>query len=111
MAVERSEIKRIAALAKLEVEDHEIERMTKDLNDILEHCRVLQNVDLPEVDPASRSDASAPERRPGTLARDELSSSLFDVAPSHEEGFLLVPRLPALEAGPRDRGAGEDEDP
>ena len=111
MAVERSEVTRIAALAKLELEDHEIERLTEELNDILEHCRVLQQVDLPEVDPDSRSLASTPERKPGTLARDELSLSLSDLAPSQAEGFFLVPRLPALDAGSRDGGGGEGENP
>ncbi len=111
MAVERSEVTRIAALAKLELENNEIERLTEELNDILEHCRVLQEVDLPDVDPDPRADASAPERRPGTLARDELSLSLSDLAPSNEEGFFLVPRLPALDAGPRDGGGNEGEIP
>lgn len=111
MAVERSEVTRIAALAKLEFEDHDIERMTEELNDILEHFRVLQQVDLPEVNHDARPAAPAPERRPGTLARDELSLSLSDLAPSHEEGFFLVPRLPALDAGTRDGGVGEGENP
>ncbi len=111
MAVERSEVTRIAALAKLEFEDHEIERLTEELNDILEHCRVLQKVDLPEVDSDPRSVASTPERRPGTLARDELSLTLSELAPSNEEGFFLVPRLPALDAGSRDGGAGGGENP
>jgi len=111
MAVERSEVNRIAALAKLELEDHEIERLTEELNDILDHCRVLQKIDLPEEDSDPRSGASAPERRSGTLARDELSLSLSDLAPANEEGFFLVPRLPALDVGSRDGGAGEGENP
>lgn len=111
MAVERSEVMRIAALAKLEIGDHEIERMTQELNDILEHCRVLQQIELPEVDPDPTPVASAAHRRPGTLVRDELSLSLSDMAPSIREGFFLVPRLPALDARARDGGAGEGEDP
>lgn len=111
MAVERSEVTRIAALARLEIGDHEIERMTQELNDILEHCRVLQQVDLPEVDSDPTSASWAAERTPGTLVRDELSLGLSDLAPSMREGFFLVPRLPALDARARDRGAGEGEDP
>ena len=109
MAVDRSEVTRIAALAKLDLDDHEIERMTEEMNDILEHCRVLQQMDLSDVHQEARSAASAPERPPGTLSRDELSFSVSDLAPSFEEGFFLVPRLPALDAGPRDGGAGEAE--
>ncbi|MFV2006027.1 MAG: Asp-tRNA(Asn)/Glu-tRNA(Gln) amidotransferase subunit GatC [Longimicrobiales bacterium] len=111
MAIERSVVTRIAALAKLELEEHEVERMTRELNDILEHCRALQRVDLSEVNHDARSATSAPERRPGTLVRDELAFSLSDFAPSHVEGFLLVPRLPAPAAGSRDGGAGEGEAP
>lgn len=111
MAVERSEVTRIAALAKLELEAHEIERTTEELNDILDHCRLLQRVDLSDEHQNARPAASAPERRPGTLARDELSLSVSDLAPSHGEGFFLVPRLPALDAGTRDGGEGEGEEP
>ncbi|GMR12770.1 MAG: hypothetical protein BMS9Abin29_0963 [Gemmatimonadota bacterium] len=111
MAVDRSEVTRIAALVKLELEDHEIERMTEELTDILEHCRVLQQVDLSEAHRDARSAVSAPERRPGTLVPDELALPLPDLAPSHEEGFFLVPRLPGMDAGDRDRGSEESEGP
>ena len=105
MTVERSEVTRIAALAKLQLEGHEIERLTKELNDILEHCRALEQVDLLEETGVKASAASAPERMPGSLARDELAVSLSDLAPANQEGFFLVPRLPALDAGARHDGS------
>ena len=108
MAVERSEVTRIAALAKLRFDDHEIGRLTEELNDILEHCRALERVDLSEEDRDAGSDASAPERMPGALVRDVLTVSPSELAPSKTEGFFLVPRLPALDMGARDDGSGED---
>ena len=52
---------------------------------------------------------SAPERRPGTLARDELGAPISSLAPSSVDALFLVPRLPALDASsgdsPRDGDA------
>jgi aspartyl/glutamyl-tRNA(Asn/Gln) amidotransferase C subunit len=111
MAIERSVVTHLAALAKLELDDHEVERMTQELTDILEHCRALQQVDLSEGNQAARSATSAPERTPGTLVRDELALRISDLAPLHMEGFFLVPRLAAMVGGARGGGAGEGEDP
>ena len=107
MAVDQSEVTRIAALANLQLDDHESERLTEELNDILEHCRTLGQVELLDENGNRGSAASAPERVPGSLARDELTLSLSDLSPSHQEGFFLVPRLPALDAGARHDGSGE----
>jgi len=107
MAVERSEVTRIAALAKLRLDDHEIEQVTEELNDILEHCRALQRVELSEEDHGLGSDVSAPERVPGALVRDELALSLGELAPSNEEGLFLVPRLPALDGDAREHDSGD----
>ena len=102
MAVERSEVTRIAALAKLQLRDDEVARLTGELNDILEHCRALAEVDVSDDDVVDESGVSAPERRPGTLARDVLGAPISSLAPSSVDELFLVPRLPALDTSSGD---------
>lgn len=42
MSVDRAEVERIAHLARLALDEAEVERLTKDMNDILEHATTLR---------------------------------------------------------------------
>lgn len=113
MTVDRSEVIRIAALAKLRLRDEEVDRLTGELNDVLEHCRTLANVDVSDEGSGDGSTGGAPERRPASLSKDVLGASIADLAPSSRDGFFLVPVLPALDArgGRPEAGKGDASGP
>lgn len=100
MAVSREDVAKIAELARLHPDEGAIERLTGELNGILEHVRVLGEVDVSEVDEDRWTLSEVePFRDPG-LPRDELAPGApGDRAPQWRDGFFLVPRLPALDGG------------
>ncbi len=99
MSVTLEQARRIAELARLRIPDAELERLTGDLNGILEHIDALQDAALAqgaELTPPGRerlaSVRSAEPAPPGALERD-----LGDFAPEVIEGFLRVPPLPGFD--------------
>jgi aspartyl-tRNA(Asn)/glutamyl-tRNA(Gln) amidotransferase subunit C len=91
--ISREEAEHVAALARLALDDDELERITQELAGILEHFTEIAALDLDDVPPTShplplvnvtRPDAVAP-----TLSRDEVLAA----APDTEDGRFRVPRI------------------
>jgi aspartyl-tRNA(Asn)/glutamyl-tRNA(Gln) amidotransferase subunit C len=91
--ITRHEVEHVAMLARLELGDDEVERLTHELGAILEHANDVAALDLDGVPPTAhplplvnvvRPDVVAP-----TLPRDEVLAA----APATEDGRFKVPRI------------------
>ena len=91
MPIERTEVQRIARLARLHLTDEEIERMEKELSRILEYVEKLKELDTSEVEPMHhvfevsnffREDESRP-----SLNKDKV----LENAPDQKDGLFRIP--------------------
>ncbi|MCI0435062.1 MAG: aspartyl/glutamyl-tRNA amidotransferase subunit C [Gemmatimonadetes bacterium] len=97
MSVTPDEVRRIAALARLRLDDAEIDRLTIQLRSILAHVEQLETVD--HAGSAAGLDAPRHVRAP---RRDEPGADPLAVPPDRfaidwRDGFFVVPRLAALD--------------
>ena len=92
MSISESDVRHVAALARVGIDDAAIPTLVRELNGILGHMDVLQAVALPADLNDSRSTAAMPLRddvaTPVVLQRDREAFS-----PAMRDGFFLVPRL------------------
>lgn len=93
MALTREEVLHVAKLARLSLDPDEVDRFTRQLNDILAYVEKLQEVDTQGVPPMAhavpvynvfREDEATP-----SLPREEGLAN----APAQEEGTFVVPRV------------------
>lgn len=91
MAVSEDDVRNIALLARLGIDDAAVPALVAQLNGILAHMDVLQSVDIGDaLEPTApqgmplRSDHNTPV----PLAREHAA-----FAPEFRDGFFLVPRL------------------
>ena len=102
MAIERSDLLRIAELARLSLSDAETDRLTRDCQAILEYFETIRGIgtgtDEPEV-----AEGPAPLREDRADC-DPLAAPLDAMAPAWRDGYFVLPRLPAMDAE-----VGEDE--
>ncbi|MDE0082405.1 MAG: aspartyl/glutamyl-tRNA amidotransferase subunit C [Gammaproteobacteria bacterium] len=97
--VTEDDVRAIAALARLRPREAAFERLTVELNLILEHVRALERLDLSGLDPQEAALHSRPRSRdPGTRPDAVGPDAVQALAPNWRDGFIVVPRLPALEA-------------
>jgi len=89
--ISRADVSHVARLARLDIEESELDRFTEQLDAILEHAAALDALDLDGVPPMShplpltnvfRVDEVVP-----SLDRDEVLSQ----APAAEDGQFRVP--------------------
>lgn len=92
MAVSEEDVRHVAALARLGLSQPQVASLVGELNGILEHMDVLQQVDIGD---ASRD----PDATHGMRMRADVSNPIAlhrerdAFAPSMRDGFFLVPRL------------------
>lgn len=95
--IERSHVRHVANLARLELDDDDIDRLAGEMASILSHFEELSEIDIPHEDgPAGRGLAS--RLRDDDVSSDPLSFGPPEMAPEWRDGFFVVPRLPALDS-------------
>ncbi len=96
--VSEDDVRALATLARLRPREGTIAQLTRELNRILEHVQALERVDLAGLEgEGALSLDRAPFRGPG-VRPDELGpDAAGGIAPEWQDGFFVVPRLPALE--------------
>lgn len=91
--ISRADVEHVAALARLALDDDELDRLAGELGVILDHAEDVAALALTEVAPTAHplplvNVLRADEVRP-TLDRDEV----LEAAPAAEDGRFRVPRI------------------
>ncbi|MCU0648342.1 MAG: Asp-tRNA(Asn)/Glu-tRNA(Gln) amidotransferase subunit GatC [Gemmatimonadaceae bacterium] len=92
MSVSEVDLRHIATLSRLGLDPARVPALVGELNRILEHMDVLQQVDVTGIDPDARALDSAP-LRPDAVAPLPFAHPREHFAPAMRDGFFLVPRL------------------
>ncbi|HKY16429.1 MAG TPA: Asp-tRNA(Asn)/Glu-tRNA(Gln) amidotransferase subunit GatC [Microthrixaceae bacterium] len=89
--ISRNEVAHVARLARLTLDDDELDRFTGQLADILEHAEDIAALDLAGVEPMTHpyplSNVLRDDVVGSTLDRDEVLAA----APQAEDGLFRVP--------------------
>ncbi len=91
MSIDRDEVRRIAALAKLEIADDAIDTVASQLSSILDFAATLNELDLANCEPAVLAPANARGREdvPGTRTFEPGDATC--TAPEGDDDFFFVP--------------------
>jgi aspartyl-tRNA(Asn)/glutamyl-tRNA(Gln) amidotransferase subunit C len=93
MALTLDEVRKVALLARLELEPDELERQGRHLNDILIQFEALQALDVAGIEPATHSvplfNVFREDRVIPSLSREEALAN----APESRDGCFIVPRI------------------
>lgn len=98
MSVTVDDVRHIAALARLGVEEERIPRLVAELNTILEHMEELRRIDTEGVIAAEGLGAGGTPLREDAGEPVPLALPREAFAPLMRDGFFLVPRLSTHEA-------------
>lgn len=93
MSVTRDDIKKIALLARLELGEDETERMTRDMNAILDYVAKLEEANTENVSPLSWMEGQATPVQPDEVRRFGHAAEALENAPQPEGRFFIVPRV------------------
>jgi len=95
MSVDKDNVIKIANLSKISFKDHEIEKILKDLNQIIDWVDQLTEVNTDNVSPtfSSFDNDKGMKKREDIVNDGDYREDITMNAPNSEEGFFLVPKV------------------
>ena len=93
MSVDADTVRKVARLARIRVEEDEVERLAGELNGILDWIEQLQAVDVEGVEPMTSAVPMRLKRRDDEVTDGDRRDDILANAPDAREGFFAVPKV------------------
>jgi len=93
MSLDRSDVERIAYLARLALDEQDIPKYTENLSNILKLVDEMQAIDTTGVEPLAHPLDGEQRLRADEITELNQRDQLQKVAPATEEGLFLVPKV------------------
>jgi aspartyl-tRNA(Asn)/glutamyl-tRNA(Gln) amidotransferase subunit C len=93
MSVDRSTVVRVAHLARIRVEDGEVDKLQTELNSILGFVEQLNEVDVATVEPMTSVIPMVMKKRADVVTDGGYPDKIVANAPVAEDHFFVVPKV------------------
>ena len=93
MSLDQEQVRKIAALAKLKIDDTQITAYQENLSNILELVDQLSAVDTASVEPMAHPLDAVQRLRPDEVTESNQREAFQAIAPATENGLYLVPKV------------------
>src|SRR5271166_772281 len=93
MSIDLNAVRRIAHLARIDVDDSEVPHLRDEINAILKFVEALNAVDVEGVEPMTSAIPMRLPMREDVVTDGEIASLVLANAPLTEDGFFLVPKV------------------
>jgi aspartyl-tRNA(Asn)/glutamyl-tRNA(Gln) amidotransferase subunit C len=93
MSVDSATVRRIAHLARIAVEDGEVEHLRGEINAILAFVEQLSEVNVEGVEPMTSVTPMVMKKREDVVTDGGIADLIVRNAPATEDHFFLVPKV------------------
>ena len=93
MSLEHATVRRIASLARIRVEEHEVENLCHELNGILGWIEQLNEVNVDGVEPLAGAAQMALKMRDDVVSDGGYPDKVLANAPERAGDFFVVPKV------------------
>ena len=93
MEVTETVVKKVAVLAQLELDPHEMKRLMAGMQKILDLAEQMQSIDTKGVEPVSNPLDATQQLRRDEVTEKNQRELYQSIAPATEDGLYLVPKV------------------
>ena len=93
MSLSPDDVKRIARLARIEIDDAQAQATQAQLNTIFDLIATMQAVDTAGIEPMAHAQEVSQRLRPDTVTETDRHAAFQAIAPAVENGLYLVPKV------------------
>ncbi|MFD1331633.1 Asp-tRNA(Asn)/Glu-tRNA(Gln) amidotransferase subunit GatC [Methylopila musalis] len=93
MSVDETTVRRVAKLARIKVEDHEVPKLKGELDAILAFVEELKELDVDGVEPMTSVAPMRLRLREDVVTDGENAEEVLRNAPAREGDFFVVPKV------------------
>ena len=91
--ITKEEVRKVAELARLELNENEINNHAEQLEKILEYIKQLEEIDTNDVPCTTRAIEVINVFREDKKQNSDCKEQLLDLAPSREDEYFKVPKI------------------
>ena len=91
--ITKEEVNKVAHLARLELNENEINNHAKQLEKILDYIRQLEKIDTDDVPCTTRAIEVVNVFRKAERRNSDCNEELLELGPSREDNFFKVPKI------------------
>ena len=91
--ITQEEVKKVAHLARLELNENEINNHAEQLEKILEYIKQLQKIDTNDVPCTTRAIEVINVFRKDQKQNSDCNEEILDLGPSREDKYFKVPKI------------------
>jgi len=93
MSLDNKQVKEIAYLARLSVDDSQLEQSTEELNNILNLMEELGEIETGDIEPMAHPLHMSQRLRDDEVSEGDLSKEFQEIAPKIGKSHFLVPTV------------------
>ena len=93
MSLDNKQVKEIAYLARLSVDNSQLEKSTKELNNILNLMEELGEIETGDIEPMAHPLHMSQRLRDDEVSEGDLSKEFQEIAPKIGKSHFLVPTV------------------
>jgi len=93
MAIDKQTVKYVAHLARIDLQENELDKLSRQLHDILGFIDKLKKIDVKDINPTSHILPINNVLREDAPQESLPSQKALENAPQREGGFFVVPKV------------------
>ena len=93
MSIDKNQVKKVAKLSRISLEDNKLESLSKDLASILNFVEQLNKLDTKKIIPLSSIVDKTLEPRNDKVTDGKIKNEILKNSPNKDEDFFIVPKV------------------
>ena len=93
MPIDKSQVKKVAKLSRISLDDSKLESLSKDLVSILNFVEQLNKLDTNEIKPLTSIIDKSLDTRDDTVNDGQIKDQILKNSPEKNEDFFIVPKV------------------
>ena len=93
MSIEKNQVKKVAKLSRISLDESKVESLSKDLNSIINFVEQLNKLDTKDTKPLSSVIDKTLEPRNDKVNDGKIKDEILKNSPDKNEDFFIVPKV------------------
>ena len=93
MSIEKNQVKKVAKLSRISLDESKVESLSKDLNSIIKFVEQLNKLDTKDTKPLSSTVDKKLEPRSDKINDGKIKKEILKNSPNKNEDFFIVPKV------------------
>ena len=93
MSIDKNQVKKVAKLSRISLDDNKLESLSKDLASILNFVEQLNELDTKKIEPLNSIVDKTLEPRSDKINDGKIKDEILKNSPDKNEDFFIVPKV------------------